>query len=234
MEPTDNAGATVVLESKPESLTHVVYEAIRDAIINRVLGPGSRVTEAGLAAQLGVSKTPVREALPKLRQVGLIEPVGRRGGRIALPSGTSIRHAYETREALESHAARLAAERGARADLESISLAAHNCLACAEKGDLSGFRGWDGRFHHAVAAATANPQLIGLIENALALVGTLRRRDVPQAQASLACAKAHMEIVQAIGAGDPDTAAHAMQAHVRQVEAYVLASAAEDSHERAA
>ena len=124
MEPTDNAGATVVLESKPESLTDVVYEAIRDAIINRVLGPGSRVTEAGLAAQLGVSKTPVREALLKLRQVGLIEPVGRRGGRIALPSRTSIRHAYETREALESHAARLAAERGASADLESISLAA--------------------------------------------------------------------------------------------------------------
>jgi DNA-binding GntR family transcriptional regulator len=234
MQPIANTDGTVVLDSKPESLTTVVYDAIRDAIINRALAPGSRVTEAGLAAQLGVSKTPVREALLKLRQVGLIEPAGRRGGRIALPSRTSIRHAYETREALESYAARLAAERAGDSDLEQISVTARTCLACAQDGDLSGFRAWDGQFHQAVAAATANPQLIELIENALALVVTLRRRDVPHAEASVACAKAHVEIARAIEAGDAETAARTMQAHVRQVEGYVLASVAEDPDDRAA
>src|SRR5437588_5950231 len=114
------APAELVLEHKPESLTDVVYETIREAIINRVIAPGSRLTEAALADQLNVSKTPVREALLKLRQIGLVEPNGRRGGRVTLPSRSSIQHAYEARRALESFAAEIVAERGSAPDIKLI------------------------------------------------------------------------------------------------------------------
>src|ERR1700716_2927871 len=99
----------LALHTRPESLSEVVYETIRDAIVNRTIPPGVRVTEAGLAKQLNVSKTPVREALLRLREIGLIEPSGVRGGRIILPSPTSIRQAYEVRLALETFAAEAAA-----------------------------------------------------------------------------------------------------------------------------
>ena len=159
----DDVAEGLVLEHKPESLTDVVYEKIRDAIINRVIPPGSRVTEAALAEQLNVSKTPVREALLKLRQIGLIEPTGRRGGRVTLPSRSSIQHAYEARQALESFAAEIVAERGSDADVTLIGEAARRCLAAAEAGDLQGFRRWDLAFHEKIrrlptADKTRNPR----------------------------------------------------------------------------
>jgi DNA-binding GntR family transcriptional regulator len=226
-DPTDSL-AGLALEYKPDRLADMVYEAIRDAIVNRVIAPGSRVTEAGIAQQLGVSKTPVREALLKLRQVGLVEPMGRRGGRIALPSPSSIHYAYDVREALESHAARVAADRGADADVAEITAAATRCLAGARNDDLETFMRWDLAFHLAVGLATANPRLIALIDDALALVMALRRRDVPQAAPSLACAEAHAVIAEAITRHAPYEAMQAMSAHVREVEGYVLASLAPD------
>src|ERR1043166_7375335 len=68
------------LTEKPESLTQLVYQALRDAIISKRLPPGERVSEASLARQLRVSKTPVREALLRLHAIGLVEADGGRGG----------------------------------------------------------------------------------------------------------------------------------------------------------
>jgi DNA-binding GntR family transcriptional regulator len=225
-----SAGPTeLVLEHKPESLTDVVYEAIRDAIINRVIPPGSRLTEAALADQLNVSKTPVREALLKLRQIGLVEPSGRRGGRITLPSRSSIQHAYETRRALESFAAEIVAERGSAANIKLIRDAASRCLAAAEAGDFTGFRQWDVEFHEKIGEATGNPRLCDLLSDSLAVVMALRQRDVPRAEGSVACARAHLQIAKAITRRDPEAAGKAMREHVHQVEGYVLASLDEES-----
>jgi DNA-binding GntR family transcriptional regulator len=219
----------LTLEHRPESLTDAVYEAIRDAIINKSIAPGSRVTEAALAEQLNVSKTPVREALLKLRQIGLVESSGRRGGRVTLPSRGSIQHAYEARRVLESAAAELVAERGSDADIGQISDAAKRCLAAAEAGDFAGFLRWDTSFHEQIADATGNPRLCELANDSLALVMALRRRDVPSAGDSVACARAHVGIAGALTARDPDRARQAMSDHVRQVEGYVLASLDEDA-----
>jgi DNA-binding GntR family transcriptional regulator len=226
---TDGVAASLVLEHKPESLTEVVYETIREAIINRVIPPGSRLTEAALADQLNVSKTPVREALLKLRQIGLVEPHGRRGGRVTLPSRRSIQHAYEARRALESFAAEIVAERGSDHDVKLICDAASRCLAAAEQGDFAGFRQWDVRFHEKIGQATGNPRLCELLNDSLAVVTALRRRDVPQAEGSVACARAHLRIAEWILRRDPEAAGKAMREHVHQVEGYVLASLNEES-----
>jgi DNA-binding GntR family transcriptional regulator len=225
----DAAPAGLVLEHKPESLTDVVYETIREAIITRAIAPGARLTEAALAAQLNVSKTPVREALLKLRQIGLVETSGRRGGRVTLPSRRSIQHAYEARRGLESFAAEIVAERGSAQDIKLIGDAASRCLAAAEAGDFAGFRHWDVQFHEKIGEATGNPRLCELLTDSFAVVMALRRRDVPRAEGSVACARAHLQIAKAIRRHDPGAAGKAMREHVHQVEGYVLASLDEES-----
>jgi GntR family transcriptional regulator, rspAB operon transcriptional repressor len=216
------------LPSRPDSLSEVVYETIRDAIVNRTIPPGARVTESGLATELNVSKTPVREALLKLREIGLIEPHGARGGRIVLPSPIAVRNAYEVRLALESFAAQTAAVRRDERSREEIETAARTCLARAQAGDLEGFKALDGEFHRAVVDATGNPRLASMVADTTALVTALRRRDVPRAQASVACAQAHIRISDAIALGDGATASAEMAEHVREVERYVVAAMLDD------
>jgi GntR family transcriptional regulator, rspAB operon transcriptional repressor len=224
-------GMSLELPTRPESLSDVVYETIRDAIVNRTIAPGARVTETGLAKQLNVSKTPVREALLKLREIGLIEPHGARGGRVALPSPIAIRNAYEARLALETFAAQTAARRGSAEEKAQIEAIALTCLERAQAGDLDGFKAHDSEFHEAVVRATDNPRLVSMVADTVALVTALRRRDVPRAQISIECAEAHVGIAAAITAGDDDAAAARMAEHLRHVEACVLASMLDEGAE---
>lgn len=213
------------LAAKPESLTQIVYDTIRDAIVSKVLPPGHRVSEAGLARQLQVSKTPVREALLRLHAIGLVEEVdGSRGVRIVRASRESIQHACEVRAALEALAARLAASRATTAQCAHLVEVAGLSLARAREDDVDGFRSHDQEFHDALTAATCNPYLVGLIGNAYTLADALRQRDVPSARDSVECAIQHVAIAEAVARGDGDAAAAATSAHVEKVEQLVMAA----------
>jgi DNA-binding GntR family transcriptional regulator len=207
----------------PERLADLVYEAIRQSIMDKSLAPGARLTESGIAQQLGVSKTPVREALLRLRRIGVIEPDGVRGGQVIRPSRSAIREAYEVREALEVFAVRSVAERVSGSDLERISDAAARSLEHAERGDQAGFREWDFTFHRAIAEAAANPRLKQLIEDVFTLIGTLRQRDFPDSSWSVDCARGHVRMADAIAKRDIAGAEEAAREHIRRVERYVLA-----------
>lgn len=209
---------------RPETVTHVVLEAIRNAIVNQDLPSGARITEAGLASQLQVSKTPVREALLRLREIGLIEPDGRRGGRIVQPSRRTIGEAYEVREALETYAARAAAERAHAPDARRITRLADRSLQAARAGDLESFRIADDELHRAVATCSGNERLATSIDQSLFLVTALRRRDVPGTAASIECAEAHIHVAKCIRARDVDGAGRAMAGHIRHVAQLVLAA----------
>lgn len=210
------------LNSKPESLTEMVYDAIRQAIIDCELEPGQSISEASLAKELGVSKTPVREALLELEYIGLIEPDGRRGGRIAAPSEESLRNAYEVREGLERQAAQLAARRASEDNLERMSALADTSVERAEDLDVEGFRTLDRQFHFAVASATDNAALSRLVRDAYDLTWTLRRRDTPITDDSIACAHQHRAIANAMTARDEDGAGEAMYAHISKVAQMVM------------
>ena len=206
------------------SLAQLVGEALERAIANRELKPSTRVTESELASQFSVSKTPVREALLRLQVMGIIEPDGVRGGRIVQPSGSSIREAYELREALEVHAARLAAVRAGPATVDRIQAYADESLAGAQSGDVGAFRRADRAFHQHIAMACENNRLATMIDNALVLTWTLRLRDVPMADDSLECASQHQTVAVAIRDGAADRAAEAMSNHLRTVSSIVMAA----------
>jgi DNA-binding GntR family transcriptional regulator len=222
---TDTTQFSLSLHARPERLTGVVYDAILQAIVDRRIPPGARITEVGLAGQLGVSKTPVREALLKLRQVGVIEMEGARTLRVVSPSRAAIRDAYEAREALEVFAARKAAERASPSQIETIREAARRSLDAARAGDQDEFRRQDGLFHRAIGEAAANDKVTELVDDVITLIRTLRQRDLPHIAASIDCGEAHTRIAEAVAGRDADLAAHEMREHIRRVQGYVTEAA---------
>jgi DNA-binding GntR family transcriptional regulator len=210
------------LETKPESLTQMVYDAIREAIVSKEIPPGTPVSEARLARDLQVSKTPVREALLRLQSVGLIEPDGSRGLRVVNPSHVRIAQAYEIRGVLEAGAARLAADRASEHEKQAILHAASTSLSAAKAGDSAGFSHWDRTFHLAIATATKNARLITLVENALSLTRVLRQRDIPIKTDAATCGLQHVDIANAIIAGDALGAAEKAAQHAQSVQEMVL------------
>jgi DNA-binding GntR family transcriptional regulator len=193
------------LISRPESLSTLVLDQIRAAIVDRELAPGVRISEAALAAQLHVSKTPVREALLRLRLIGLVTAVGS-GLEVVRPSRESIRDAYEVRAGLEGASAFHAASRASEVQLKSIAESAARSLERKIAGDVPGFREFDNRFHREVASCTRNERLAAFIDDALDLASALRLRDVPVTGASIACAQEHVAIAEAIAKGRAEDA----------------------------
>jgi DNA-binding GntR family transcriptional regulator len=218
----DTETSMPLAELLPDSLSVRVFESIQAAITNKSLPPGVRVTEANLAAQLNVSKTPVREAFIKMRQIGLIEPDGRRSWRVVQMTRKRIDDACEVREALEVAAARGAAERGSPELRSKLGEAAEGSLAAARAGNKELFRSFDNQFHRAIAEATENERLISLIDDTLMLIATLRLRDLPHKQASIECAQAHVAIATTIASGSVDAAGEAMRGHLQQVKEFTF------------
>jgi DNA-binding GntR family transcriptional regulator len=211
--------------AKPATLSELVYAAIRDALINKTLGPGEAVSEAMLARRLNVSKTPVREALLRLLVLGLVASDGNPRLRVVEPSRESIIRAYEVRGVLEPALAKFAARRANPDQHKQLQDAARQSERSAADGDVEGFRYWDRIFHQAVADSAGNEQLAGLAGNALDLTRVLRARDVPFTRGSLACARQHRAIADAIEKRDEVTAAEVAAAHVQAVLEAVLAAA---------
>jgi DNA-binding GntR family transcriptional regulator len=216
------------VEVRRDSLTSQVHDAIRDAIVSKALPPGIRLSEAALAEQLGVSKTPVREALVRLAAVGLVENEGVRGTRVVTPSRERIRHAYEVRGGHEFIAARLAASQATGREADELQRAAEQSVVRAEAGDAPGFRECDALFHRGIARAAANPLLLQLVENSFSLTWALRNRDVPVTGDSIECAHQHVSISRAIAAHEGVQASTEMLAHIEKVMNMVL-RALEDS-----
>lgn len=213
--------------ARPESLTRFVHDAIRKAIVDKTLEPGARVTEAGLAEQLNVSKTPVREVLLELRQAGLIEDWGRRGGRIISPSRQAITEVIECREAIEVYLAGAVAERASPEACGQIVDLARRSRFAAEKSDGIGFHEVNLSFHLAFADAIGNSLLRRNIDNVLTLGAVLRLRDFPKQSPLMQFAEDHMAIAEAVLNGDRAAAEEAARAHVRHSADYNLAAFAE-------
>jgi DNA-binding GntR family transcriptional regulator len=126
------------------------------------------------------------------------------------------------RGALESLAARLAAARATPAQRSQLHELAAASLAAAREQDSGGFRRHDEAFHDVLAAASSNPYLARLIDNAYTLTGAARQRDVPSAGDSVDCATGHVRVAEAIARGDPAAAAAEAAAHVEMVGLLVL------------
>ena len=209
-----------------ERVSEKVHSALRHAIQDGTLRAGSNVTIKGLAAELGVSVTPVREALLPLREAGLVSMDGTRI-IIANPSREALRDALNLREALEGMAARLAAASPSSLEMDKMVSEARGTVRAASRGDSEAFRLHDRQFHEAVRDAAHNEILQRYVANACDLAGALRDLYWEGRAYPMSAAEDHIAIANAVDERDGDEAEARMRRHIRAVQR--MSSEADDT-----
>ena len=144
-------------------LRDVVFKTLRQAILKGELAPGERLLEVQLADKLGVSRTPVREAIHKLSQEGLVVLIPRKGAEVASISEKSLRDVLEVRLALETLAVRLACERITEENLAILQQEFDAFRKAVERDALLDITQRDEAFHDAIYNSTCNTRLVTMI-----------------------------------------------------------------------
>jgi DNA-binding GntR family transcriptional regulator len=214
-------------------VTDWVYEEIRQAIIDLRLRPGEPLREAAIASQLGVSKTPIREALSRLEQERLVETVSFKGAVVSGYSDRDLEEIYELRALLEGVAARVAADDASDEVRERLAEVVARSRELRDASDLTGLAELLGRFDQIVYDQVRNRRIRALIENLrahLTRIGNLTEGIPGRVEASV---EEHAAIVEAIARRDPDAAEHAMRAHIGSVLADQLAGTPDPSEDGA-
>jgi GntR family transcriptional regulator of vanillate catabolism len=203
-----------------------VAQRIRELIVEGTLPPGQRVAEAAIADRLGVSRTPVRNALPALASEGLLEPAGKRGYAVRAFSTEDSYRATEIRCVLEGYAAR---ELAARKDRAPIVAELRKALREGDvifvkghvvKEDEEAYARMNGRFHELIVDGARDPLLEDLVQRVYSVpfvapsVVAFKRIPLDEIFPILMSAQhQHHAIVDAIEAGQPDVAETLMRGH---------------------
>lgn len=206
-----------------------VYEQLRQQIISCSLKPGMPINETAFAQTLGVSKTPVREALRRLERDGMVDSVAGRGSIISYISSSDIHETFEVREIIECGAVRHAAM---LEDKEAFIRQREALLtAGGRNGDATGDRSVYGRFadidddmHRAIVDSVGNSRLSQLYREILDSVERIRNSFGPQHSLKRTedMMEEHLSIIDAIVEGDGELAQERLRKHLKNALAYVL------------
>ncbi len=204
------------------------YRVLLAEIVEGTLVPGAVLGEVEQSTRLGVSRTPIREALSRLTADGLVEPQAGRGLIVTEISLDNIAELYELREALEEQAARLAAQRGNPKKFVALAEAFDGMATLIDSGP-DGIRTYydlNRQFDEAIDAAIQNPYLVGALRTVRTHLGRVRRiaKDNPQ-RLREAARETHL-VLEAIIAGDSALAAHATHVHLHRSLSNIRASIA--------
>ena len=205
-----------------QPLREAVCETLRDAIRKGILEPGERLMEVQLAEELGISRTPVREAIRKLEQEGYVIMMPRRGTYVADISTGDIKEIFEIRSALESLATGLAARRIEPDELETLQNLLVEIEGYIAKNDIEKIVETDIKFHGLLYQVSRNERLVNIISNLkeqLARFRTLSMSYPGRLQETL---EEHSEMVEAIANGDVSAARDAAEHHMERAEKTLL------------
>lgn len=217
------AAAAIALPGRA-SLTDDAYQAIRRRILDNVYPPGHQALESALAADLGISRTPVREALIRLANEGLVEVIPRHGMRVLPVSPLDMSEIYEVLAALESTAAEILARRKpGDAELKPLVDATRDMARSLKANDLDGWAAADERFHQGLVELTGNRTLIEAVARLddrvhRARMFTLRLRPKP-----VNSTQEHMAMLERIRGGDAPGAVEVNRAHRARASHELLA-----------
>ena len=146
-------------------LRDVVFNTLRQAILKGELAPGERLMEIQLAEKLGVSRTPIREAIRKLELEGLVLMIPRKGAEVARISEKSLRDVLEVRRSLEELAIELACERMTQEELKELEEAQKKFGDAIETGDAMAIAETDEHYHDLIYQGTGNDKLVQMLNN---------------------------------------------------------------------
>lgn len=192
------------------NLTEMAYLSVRKYLLDGSLAEGERLTEEAVATRLGISKSPVREALNRLETEGLIVISPRRGAFVRRFTLEETRDLYNVREVLETYAVRVADISPRLVD--ELEQSVDRTREHLRNGDKLGHVDEDMRFHSLIAASTANSELMGLLENVQHK--SLLSRSRTFHLSAPATPAGHTKILEALRRGDRAAAVEAMSEHI--------------------
>lgn len=214
----------------PSNLTHLAYESIKQYILDGRLNEDSRLTEESLANQLGISKSPVREALNRLETEGLIRIEPRRGAYLRGFAIKDIDELYDLREALETHVTHTAAIDAAL--LAELRQSIRRMREYLKDNDKRRYIDEDIHFHGTLADATGNERLSKMLENVQQQIWLFRRKTYDLSSSS--APDAHEAILTALESGKREQAERAMSQHIASVRQKLVDFLAQESVRRKA
>jgi DNA-binding GntR family transcriptional regulator len=207
--------------SASTTLADQAYETIRRQILTMELPPGTRLKDSDLTEALGISNTPVREALRRLEKAELVETLPRHGTFVKRLSAREVQGLYEVRETLEILAVRLAAARAGDDLLRQIEELALLHAEAVQRDDVDEYLGYDRRFHDLIAQAADNPVLASMLSSLADRIHIVRRMDLGRRQ-DVVSGQQHLEVASALRRHDGERAIEAMEAHIREHKGRVL------------
>lgn len=203
-------------------LREVIFNTLRDAIIVGELRPGERLMEVQLAEKMGVSRTPVREAIRKLELEGLVAMLPRKGAHVAELSIKDMMDVLEVRASLDGLATALSASRITDAELKDLKHIYMQFVSYVEKDNLQGSIKKDVEFHDIIYRSSRNDKLIQIANNLREQVHRFRVIYLKDYISPKEIVKEHEEIFDAISKRDSAAAQEFAQKHIKNQEETIL------------
>lgn len=209
-------------------LRDVVFNTLRRAILKGELKPGERLMEISLAERLGVSRTPIREAIRKLELEGLVVMAPRKGAKVASITERDLNDVLEVRKGMEALAISLACERITREELAALEEIETRFQKLTEEGNLTELAEVDVEFHDAIYHATNNKRLVQLLNNLREQMYRYRMEYLKDMAVRRTLAEEHKAICQALRDRDEKKALARVTEHIDNQQKAIIRSLNQD------
>lgn len=195
-------------------LRDVVFNTLREAILKGELKPGERLMELQLAAKLGVSRTPIREAIRMLEQEGLAVTIPRKGAEVAKMTEKDMEDVLQIREALDELAAKIACEQISEEQLEELVATMHEFEESTKTDNVKKIAEADVKFHDIIYQSTGNPKLVNMVNNLREQMYRYRVEYLKREEAHPQLIAEHAAIIEYISKGEKKAATDVMCKHI--------------------
>ena len=212
-------------------LRDVVFNTLRKAILKGDLKPGERLMEIALAEKLGVSRTPIREAIRKLELEGLVVMAPRKGAKVASITERDLNDVLEVRKGMEELAIRLACERITPEQLDELDKVEKKFLNLIDSENLTELAEVDVEFHDVIYAATNNKRLIQLLNNLREQMYRYRIEYLKDSAVRRQLAKEHKAICEGLRTHDRESALRYVYVHIDNQQKAIIRSLNEEKEE---
>jgi DNA-binding GntR family transcriptional regulator len=203
-------------------LRDVVFNTLRQRILTGELKPGERLMEIHLANCLGVSRTPIREAIHKLSLEGLVTMVPRRGAEVSRISKQDLQDVLEVRRTLDTLAVRLACARMTDEEKQNLHEANAEFAKSTLTKDATTIAQSDVKFHDIILMSTGNRRLVQMVNNLAEQVYRYRLEYVKDSRNHMRLIEEHDKISNSIAKGDNETAEKLIQSHIDNQELNII------------
>ena len=223
--------ATAGGQSADQNLNDIAYATIKDDIISCVLQPGQDISEAVLVARYGLGKAPIRNAMMRLRQEGLIISRGRQGNAVSPVTLRDIQEIFQLRLVLEVTAVRLAAGKVDAQRLRDLNEAAHSSCSPGDQASESAYLRANREFHRYVAETSGNQRLTSLVVGLMEQHERIVHLGLALQNREHEFHHYHDDLVIALVEGDGDRAAQLTEAALRGSQKKVMEALADSANQ---